>query len=81
MGFFKPFKILVEYQSNDVVKSLEKEIEHLKGEYEKLEKTHEKLEIKFAQEMYVQMELMDVLREHDIPFRHIRASRETFPEK
>jgi len=69
MGLFKPFKIMVEYQSNDYTKTLENDIERLKTLNKKLEREALDLSLKYGYESHVNNELIDILRDNKIYFR------------
>lgn len=66
---FKPFRISVEYQSNDYTKSLEKELVELRRQVETLKREVDNNAQKAIYEMHVNNELLDILREHGIYHR------------
>ena len=65
----KPIKLIVEYQNNDYTKELERELAELKNEFGKLRQEVRRIEGKYADEMHVNLELTDLLRQHGIRFR------------
>lgn len=76
----KPIRLFIEHQDSDYIKVLQSELEIAKKQYLDLKELHTALEVKYANEMIVNIELNDLLIGNGINYRssanlHRRMSR------
>lgn len=68
--------IVVEHRQPEQVKALRREIENLRFQVRDLKTAYQNLENKYGYEVYLNGELVDLLREHQIPFRQLLSHEE-----
>ena len=65
----KPFRIRVEYQENAQVLALRHELASTKEKLNALQKRYTALDVKYAQEAVINLELIDLCKRQGIKFR------------
>lgn len=65
--------LIVEHRQPELVKALRNEIFGLKDQIRRLKADHRALEIKYGAVVYLNLEMLDVMRSYDVPDHMIRA--------
>ena len=65
----KPFRLRVEYQENAQVLALRRELASTQAELKALQKRYTALDVKYAQESVINLELIDLCKLHGIRYR------------
>lgn len=76
----KKHYVIVEHRSSGQVKALQSQIRFLQKELSDLRVRHTQLESRFGYEVFLNAELIDLLREHGIPFRKLLSHEERIKE-